>query len=578
MERPTFFDNRIFPWVVSALIVAVVKFFSPWTLSWDEACQHEVAHRLVAGLGLTSTFLSIPSEDLCQDPLPRPYFHHPPGYSLLIAALLTLKLPILPSLRVLSFALTLGGWIGFGRIARLLFPAPEHPNERATFPWMAAWIIPWLWSPWWRGTDLYLWALTPWVLLIGSLPGKAYPYATFTRALQDAFLGMLVGILYWIRYASLFLLVWFHLWILIDTDCPRRFLIRRWICFWLGFSPLFFLLQFFQRIAETNHRGLIAPFLTIGGFGEVGSRLKELLLELGNTAQPFFFFLPGSWRRELVQGWPSCLFLWLLAVALLLWPFFLLRKDRLAPSSPQRRLLKACLWAILANFLTLSLAELASHDMEQGKIPFLLEDRYFWPVGACYPLVGIAALTGWRSGKALARWATAIFSPQWRAITTLVSLLALAGLFIRQPLRQWTAKALDEALRSMERPRNVFVTGKEKSKRYVHLLARSHPGAAFYIEDYPFYAFDWDPFHNPLRPIPPPSFWQHAWCSCSKELFWILGQSSPGAFSPKSSGYRKPLGNLGKHFSVELVTFFPEEEVAIFHSVVPAGYRFRGEP
>ncbi|MCA1991584.1 MAG: hypothetical protein LDL41_05985, partial [Coleofasciculus sp. S288] len=46
--------------LISAFFVTLARLLAPVEMNWDEAVQLEAAHRLVKGLGLTSTFFPPP--------------------------------------------------------------------------------------------------------------------------------------------------------------------------------------------------------------------------------------------------------------------------------------------------------------------------------------------------------------------------------------------------------------------------------------------------------------------------------------------------------------------------------------
>jgi hypothetical protein len=128
------------------------------------ACQFEVANRLVRGLGLTSSALSLPCRDLCQG-LDR---------ALLLARLTRLILsgrraslrPSFPSplaVRALSAAPTVAGWLGLGQVAYLLSQGDFQKRILGSSPSSHG-----SWLPFGPGgggePTSFFWATTPWFL------------------------------------------------------------------------------------------------------------------------------------------------------------------------------------------------------------------------------------------------------------------------------------------------------------------------------------------------------------------------------------------------------------------------------
>jgi hypothetical protein len=186
------------------------------------ACQLEVANRLVPGLGLTPSALSLPCRDLCQG-LDR---------TLLLARLTRLILSgrraPLPHLSLLLWLCEpfpqpprLPGGLALGKsptyfpkeISKKRIPGSSPSSHGSWLPF----------GPGGGGEPTsFFWATTPWFLLC-LVPAE--PVSGWLESSRfPAFLwpGFLSGLLYWVRYASVYLALWANLWILAPTHCPAK--------------------------------------------------------------------------------------------------------------------------------------------------------------------------------------------------------------------------------------------------------------------------------------------------------------------------------------------------------------------
>ena len=104
-------DRRIFQVVMFfAILVTGARLPAPFEVGKDQSLQLEAAQRLVDGKGLTSTYYAhYGSHDLSEPPIPEPLTWWPPGFPLLIAALLKTGLPLLVVLKSLYGLATIAG-------------------------------------------------------------------------------------------------------------------------------------------------------------------------------------------------------------------------------------------------------------------------------------------------------------------------------------------------------------------------------------------------------------------------------------------------------------------------------------
>jgi len=211
-------------WLCSAILVTVLRFFHAIDPTHDAGIQLQAAHNLLAGHGL-STYEQV-GPDLAngQGFVTLTYF--PSGYSLSAAVLMAMGLSVAATVKLLAAAATVLGWWGWSRLARPFF----NDGMTRSAPWKSAAMAiavftPVFFSPHWGGTDIFLWAIVPWVIVLTV--DASHDHAPKEWRL-DWLAGALGGLAVLMRYASLFLvvyLVWIILW---QSRLRKRVLIRRW--------------------------------------------------------------------------------------------------------------------------------------------------------------------------------------------------------------------------------------------------------------------------------------------------------------------------------------------------------------
>jgi hypothetical protein len=288
-------------WLCSAVPVTVFRFFHAIDPTYDAGIQLQAARNLLAGHGL-SIYAQM-GADLAngQGLVTLTYF--PSGYSLSAAALMAMGLSVATAVKLLAAAATVLGWWGWSRLARPFFTE----GMRRSSLWKAAAIAiavftPVLFTPRWGGTDIFLWAIVPWVIVF--VVEAAHDHARHEWRL-NWLTGTLCGFAVLMRYASLFLVVYVACLMLWQSWLRKRSLIRRWLVFGIGLLPAF-VLQAYVNYVLSN--AVVTPGgLFDGQQHDVLSRFWVGVRFL-DTANTFWnFWIPGVVTRLLLPEDPGAL-------------------------------------------------------------------------------------------------------------------------------------------------------------------------------------------------------------------------------------------------------------------------------
>ena len=155
--------NFLLPlWLGSAATVTIARFFQAADPGYDLGLQLQAAHNLLAGRGL-ATFSEL-GPNLSHPNVLVPLTWFPAGYSLAAAAFSSAGLGVGMTVKVLGAAATMLGWWGWARLAQSFI---GEGVTRPIWKWAAIVIAvtaPLLFTQPWGGTDIFLWAVVPWVI------------------------------------------------------------------------------------------------------------------------------------------------------------------------------------------------------------------------------------------------------------------------------------------------------------------------------------------------------------------------------------------------------------------------------
>jgi hypothetical protein len=351
----------------SAVLVTALRFFHAIDPTYDAGIQLRAGLNLLAGDGLSTYQQLLPDFANGRSLVTLTYF--PAGYSLASAALIALGLSVGTTVKVLGGTAGLLGWWGWCRLARPFFN--EGMTRGSSWRWAAmaiAIFTPAFFTPRWGGTDIFLWAVVPWVI-VATVDASRDDAPNAWRL--DWLAGALCGVAVLMRYASLFLVVYAACLILWQSRLQGRILMRRWTVFGIGLLPAL-LLQAYVNYVLSNAVATPGGLLS-GNEESVLSRLWVGVRFL-HTANTFWtFWIPDVLARRMVPGGIVALRLGITSVAFvaLLMAFATYRIDIKAVARDSRT-------AALGLFLAVPLTLLGCTML--SSVNFVAEPRYYWPI------------------------------------------------------------------------------------------------------------------------------------------------------------------------------------------------------
>jgi hypothetical protein len=410
---PSLPPSFLLPWLLSAGVVLVSRFFHAADLAYDTTIQFQAAQNLLAGNGLA---VYTPTTDDLGDPLAlETLTHFPSGFSLCAAALMALGAGPGTVIKVLGATAMMLGWWGW---ARLAFAYMEDGwRQKGLWRWVAftiAFLTPLLFTLPWGGTDIFEWAAVPWVLIlvVRSQFVQAQGELRF-----DVLAGALTGFCVLMRYASLFLAGFVYLAIGCQCRMRPRSLFRREMAFSAGLLP-FLAVQaavntvFASRPASPGGITVDVGILTILERGWDG------LFHLATIYAPVFFWLPSRRMEELMDG----SFGVALAVIVFLSPVMLAKAThgRLTLEIwHDVRIVAVCLFVFLPVFL-LVCEMMSTYD-------FALDRRHYMPLVPLAVLAAYWVAQGHRSSRSRL---VAIIRLASRGYLAGFLLVAIIGMFL----------------------------------------------------------------------------------------------------------------------------------------------------
>jgi hypothetical protein len=185
---------------IAALAYVVPFCLHALVINWDQAHWIQAGERFARGQGLTCC--PTPGDPLPEldpaHPVYRPITWWPPGYALLVGIQRQAGVSLQASCKVINVVPWLAGWFAWGVFLRRVVP----PGSPAVLVLLGLPL-----SAFFRftgcGTDVFLWAAVPvWLLaVVAGVRAGSVRKAVGCAALA----GLLAGLAYWARYASLVL-------------------------------------------------------------------------------------------------------------------------------------------------------------------------------------------------------------------------------------------------------------------------------------------------------------------------------------------------------------------------------------
>lgn len=548
--------------VVAASLVVAARVLGPFELRQDQSLQLEAAQRLRLGLGLSTTRTVTTAPDVMEAPSPIYLTDWPPALSLLVAGLLLCGLSLEVALKVMYAVVTLGGWVGWGLVANYVLAG--HFSKGAALSWIyliVSALLPVLYTPWWGGTDVFLWAGVPYVVLLLFLANyRPRPAALIVAA------GLLFGLLCSMRYASFFLAIAASL-ILLQTTIPDiKAFLRRSALFFI--PSLIFIVPVFLYVKQYRPRFSNLPSL---GNDELNTTLIEVAGSL-STASVMFTGFPWLLNSVKQTEWLNYLVGAATLLAAVALPAALLQRTSL--NFPELRKN----FSLSLAFLPLSvLAFLVGIAFVSGMI-YLPEQRYFQAVG----LVGVLLVYEFFMRRAASRALKTAAGLLVVAFVAYSFVYLLSGVTARKradvvhSVLSFTPSRSAELSTSevINYPQQGLYTRKEGSRKKLQELSQSSARAIFFIQkNYQLYVYDNTRQQSPvagldLRLLPAADYWRQSYTSQAVDVYWVLEQSGPPA-DVKGN----PL-NFVSPENLKIVYHDAFERTTILKSEFPAGYRF----
>jgi hypothetical protein len=234
---------------ISAFLLVLDKITQPIFITTDLSVQIEAALNLLNGDGLGNFALFNDAFNGLQIAI-KPLTHFPPGMSLILMALLKLGLPLVVALKFIYSVATLLGWLLWGTLFRNVIFAPAILYNKATY-WLlfitaifTGALFPLLYTLQWNGTDLLLWSLIPYLILLllsgSEKEGRKQNIDFFCG-------GLLVGFLYFIRYLSIFLVLAFIIYSIL-----QKYQFKKYLYFLSGFSIFYIIIAAYKHSQSLN--------------------------------------------------------------------------------------------------------------------------------------------------------------------------------------------------------------------------------------------------------------------------------------------------------------------------------------
>lgn len=544
--------------LTAAVLIVLLRIPAPFEVGSDQSVQLEAASRLAGGLGLTTTHNQPSSIDFNAPFEPRVLASWPPGFSIIVAGLLKIGLPLLFALKLLYSLVTLVGWTGWGLLIRRFLSGPiEIGAKRYPIHLLMVALLPVLFTPKWDGTDIFLWTVVPYlvILLNGSKFSMAHPVRSAAAA------GLLFGFACSIRYASAFAGAAAAL-VLIQSTWPRirEFLLRASA---FGFSALLFLVPTAIHAFNGTQDRWGIPGMAAMVDEEVLTSSDTLSWIVGQLPSASNLLIGGPLLAQFVYKAHSHTVSTVIGIVftciLGLIPLLFLRSHGRNHAARQQDLSLTLTLFSLALFVFLAVVGLGS---------FLSVNRYYEPAGifivlVCYKLllekrpqmVRIAATTVLvcfflNVGALLAVVPSA--QKRWQLVNEVLGFI---------PPRQAGVVSTTESIRYSELRMYSRLEGTRAQIRQLH---GADPDAVFIAWTYGYLVYDRMPQGpepgNLLRPFGYPDYWKQAQVLRPRKIYWVMDLGGKLDLVPVSNQ--------------KLIYENPFERTKIVESSIPEGFKF----
>ncbi|MFB2969697.1 hypothetical protein ACE1CD_12040 [Aerosakkonema sp. BLCC-F183] len=565
--------------LISAFFVTLARILAPIEMNWDEAVQLEAAHRLVKGLGLTSTFfpppyapVQIPS-NLNISPIPQYLTWWPPGFSLLVASLLFIGISLATSLKIIYGISTILGWFAWGILGSNCLSKPiKIGSKNLPAQFFIAAILPIFYTPAWNGTDLFLWAGLPFVVLL------LFKSANQKPLFYVAVAGFIFGVLVFIRYSSLFIAI-AAFFILLLLNYPRLLAFLKTYSIFLASSLLFILpLAIYNKLAGSNKPTIslynnptdlstipgLPEFVNFkGSFAGLSTTIINILKSASTISQ-----LSGLPLEPLINSFKSdsaiiLIFGTFCLILVFLLPWLVFIKNPETSLEERQRDISLSLSLVPVSLVILLLASNFAQDYD-----FIGTARYYIPV--FLPTIFIAyelATKQTKNADRLIKTGFLIFISIFLAYNLIYRPFFMPGK--RFQLAKTVLGSYLMYRYDYQYPSHKVITLYDDTSTALRKLQAENPEALFFVQDYVFYVYDG---HEGLRTIPVSDFWKRAYVEKAVKIFWAVSHPKCRGICPALSP--QPIKQLSSQPHLKTVYKSAQEKTKILVSDLPNGYKF----
>lgn len=554
--------------VVSALLVTAARTLAPFEVGKDQATQLEAAQRLAAGSGLTTTSDVPPSSfDIIESPPPKRLTGWPPGFSLVIGAFLSLGLSLAVSLKIVYLTVTLIGWLGWAILVSHFLSQPWSDGKRNYHLHIViAALLPVFTTLPWGGTDIFLWAGIPFIffcLFWKGAKGSSYLFV--------ALAGLLLGCLFAIRYASIFMILAAPL-ILVQVNAPDfKTALKKLLIFFASSLLVILPTAIFVKTHSQRASALPAPAYatSLKPTSSLSVNEHEVLFGLPMTAN-LIFGVPMSDQLIFKLGYRPLIYVLGIVCVLILLALPLIRiKSQRDGTRFQDDM------ALSLSFLPLALvAFLISVVLLTDTGLMMNVRRYYMPVALCGILIFYQIVAERESARLIKPAAGAIVLGYVIYLCGIMPALAFVPerkAYLVKTLLGYmppNTRRYPSTSQKLSYPSARVFSIKESSKQEIKRLYEVNPQAIFFVEEYGYFIYDGFGDGGPrpgkeMRVFPRQWFWRQAYTSRPVKVFWVVNQDTELNF----------LSDANQH----VVVTDPIEKTKIIGGEFPAGFRFGDE-
>jgi hypothetical protein len=550
----------------SAWLVTFVRCLHVSDAGYDPTVQIQAGQNLLTGRGLSVYLDNREGDDLAQPLVARRLAHFPCGYSLYAAALIALGASVSTVLKLYGAAFSLLGWWGWGRLAlAYLGQGLEHSVLARIGGCAFAVIGPLLLTPPWSGTDIFLWAALPWVVLwlTQSCESSLRSGLGFC-----ALAGAVCGLCVLMRYASLFLVVGCLLIILGQGIGHWRVLFARVAAFSVGFVP-FLALQVY--VVYTTPEAAPGGISHVSGLTGTLARGLEAGRMLNAVNSLLFFWMPARTIDMLTATPGRFPWQWIVAACAFALPFLVAWKCGL------RSVAAACKDPRVAAAVLIPVLPLVLWGcMLLGSYNYLSDLRYY------LPLIPLPVLVAWCLAEPQAGGGK--ISQCVRSISWIYLLIAL-GTGIFGTTRLLHSSSEGESFRRMfvgtswsgPWPSSRLNYERWPARVYVADYLKEHPDTMLFTSfDSWFYA---DATLDQSRIVRMVSYdlWQGKYFSGPVRLLFMVGDYGERelefSLNQRFQGDSPRVVSLEGFPDARLIKQFPESKIKVLEIQIPQGTR-----